>query len=135
MGKVTLTEPGSPIPGVYSVENVFEYTFCDKCGSFSIEQKTRPLSPILKSIRVIILILAVTATIGAAIITKVWTVSCIIGVIGLLIFMLISPKSYLQCRKCGNETITDSPIIGPSIPKKDVDDGLTIRNYLHSIIQ
>lgn len=34
-----IIESGKPIPGVYSVEEVFEYIVCDKCDSFSIEHQ------------------------------------------------------------------------------------------------
>jgi hypothetical protein len=37
MAKITVLKPGDRIPGVYSVERVFEYVICDLCNSFSIE--------------------------------------------------------------------------------------------------
>jgi len=37
MAKITVLKPGDRIPGVYSVERVFEYIICDACGSFSVE--------------------------------------------------------------------------------------------------
>jgi hypothetical protein len=113
MGKVALTE-FVRIAGLYeSAENIFEYFYCDKCGSFDLESHTEPYTKKMIGARIALAIsIGAFAAVGG-IFTHNWIVSCVIGGFGWIAFLIIAPKpgGFIRCRKCGNEHISNINIL------------------------
>ena len=140
MGKVIIIEPGEHIPGVYAIEIDVEYTYCDTCGSFSIEMKYHlrtPLETFASRIWIWISLFAIGWLVIAVLLTKSWFISCLVGIVGLILGLIGSPKSYLKCRKCGNEQITNENtrhFRGDDRSIIDVSDDLVIKRPLGATI-
>ena len=109
MGKVRMME-SSRIPGVYAVESDYEYTYCDDCGSFSIETVVFPSSSARKAVS-IVGVLLVVSSIGWFLLAvearTYWLSGCIAGAAGALALLASRPKATLRCRKCGAQDITN----------------------------
>lgn len=136
MGKVRITE-FYRIAGLYEpVENIYEYTYCDKCGSFDLELLFIPYTVPLILIRVAIVVVIVAAVIAVGVLSHNWIVSCVASVIGWVIFIMIAPtkKSFLVCRKCGNDNITDTNVLNLDDEMKllDVQATSAIRRFIVS---
>jgi hypothetical protein len=112
MGKVRMTEPGDRIPGVYAVENVLDYTYCDKCGSFDIGIEHHEIRPATRILTVAIGLFAVAGVFSVAVVFAFyWSSICLLGMIGLIALLILKPRKFLKCRKCGNEHITNSNVL------------------------
>jgi hypothetical protein len=140
MGKVRMSGDNQVrIPGIYEpIVDIFEYTYCDKCGSFSIEQRKRPYFKGLIAVRVIAIIFVVSLVVSVRIVMDNWFNSCLTGLIGLIgwiILIGIAPLGYLKCRKCGNEHITEANVLHYSFNDSsvlDVPDNLAMKQFIGS---
>jgi ribosomal protein L37E len=138
MGKITRTEPGERIPGVYGVENDVEYVYCDKCGSFSIEMKRRPRSSahsLFAALGILISVSAAILILVGAILTHTWLLACLLIVPGFLALAAASPRSLLKCRRCGNESISDANVLHYPLDDRtifDVPDSLIMARVVET---
>lgn len=138
MGKVRMTE-FSRILGLYEpVENIYEYTYCDKCGSFDLESYTYPYTVRLIVIRVAIVVVIGIFVIAAGILAHSWIASCVVGVIGWMAFIVVAPGpgGFLRCRKCGNKDITDTNVLNLEDDMRilDIPETSAIKRFIVSQI-
>jgi hypothetical protein len=112
VGKVRMTEYWC-VPDIQeSFATVYEYTYCDECGSFDIEYASRIPDTVSKAL-VLIIGGSYLGAIGAVFLFNAdCIVGLLIGLIGLIAFVLIGVTSRLKCRKCGNEHITSDNVLG-----------------------
>jgi len=106
MGKVRMTERSDVADIQESYDFVYDYTYCDKCGSFDVgHSSTLPLA-VDKALVVLILVSYIAAMGILVIFTSEWYLSCLAGLIGLTAFVILGSTGHLKCKKCGNERIT-----------------------------
>jgi hypothetical protein len=125
MGKIRMKE--SPHIGSPRVD--VDYTYCDKCGSFSVEKKKYPQSDFKKFMGYVGALLACGVVISF-LLSLLWkptlTGASVCGFIGVISIVFVgislSTKSYLRCRKCGNKHITDDNVLGYKENDKTVID-------------
>jgi len=73
----------------------------------------------------------------AQILTHSWILFSVLLVVGLIIFISISQKNYLKCRKCGNEQISNANVLHYKDNDEsmlDVPKELIVIKYKYSII-
>jgi hypothetical protein len=112
VGKVRMTEHWC-VPEIQeSFATVYEYTYCDECGSFDIEYASRIPEAVGKAL-VLIIAGSYLGAIGAVCLFNAdCIVGLLIGLIGLTAFVLIGTTSRLKCRKCRSEHITSDNVLG-----------------------
>lgn len=118
MGTVRMTEHHR-VTGIYEpFESIYEYTYCDRCGSFNVGYPSKPFD---KALAVTVAV-SYVAAIGVVLAANNCKASCLIGLIGLIAFLVIALRSHLRCMKCGNEQITSDNVLGYSKDDKSVID-------------
>ena len=112
MGTVRITEYWCDPDIQESFATVYEYTYCDKCGSFDMEHPSRIPDSVAKAL-VIIIGGSLLGSVGAVFVFNVdLIVGFLIGLIGVIALVLIGVTSRLKCSKCGNEHITSDNVLG-----------------------
>lgn len=141
MGKVIMVEPGGRIPGVYAIENNVEYTYCDRCGSFSIEIRSSHPQSKLESFLVKLGLWLIVASIiwffAALAFKPSWIPGCFIGLVGIAAHVLGTPHTFLKCRKCGNEHISDANALQYKADDNsvlDVPDSEIIKRHINTTV-
>lgn len=95
-----------------SYDYVFEYSYCDKCGSFDLETNSK-LADVIDKVLTLVLLGSVPIAIIIIIIDfSLWHVSCLLGIVGLCTFILIGITSYTECKKCGNTKMSTRNVLG-----------------------
>lgn len=98
-------------------EFVYEYMYCDKCGSFDIGH----LSKLPSGIETVLLYIAfgsIPVVIGILVFFDFqWRLGCPVGLIGLIAFALASWTTHLECNKCGNSQFTSKNVL--NYPEND----------------
>lgn len=136
MGKVIITKGGDPIPGVYAVENDIEYTYCDTCGSFSIDVAPHPRTRVeilAAKLWLWVTLLALGWLMIAILLAKDWSLACLFGFAGIAIGCVGVQKTYLRCRTCGNTHITDTNVRnypGDDSTIIDVSEDLVLKRFI-----
>ena len=119
---------------------VYDYTYCDQCGSFNIGCLSTIPKAVVRAIWIIVLVYFVIITGAIIYITSYWYLGCLIGPISLIAFAFIVIKgnlipTKLKCRKCGNEQITSENTLNyPENDKSviDVPDHLTLKKHIQT---
>jgi hypothetical protein len=112
MGKVRIAKHTSVPDTQESYDFVYEYTYCDQCGSFNIGLSSALPSSIEKALSIIILVSFGAAAAIAFIATSVWLLGCLIGLVGLLAFIAFNFfTSRFRCAKCGNQRISSRNVL------------------------
>jgi hypothetical protein len=112
MGKVRIAKH-TCVPDIQeSYDFIYEYTYCDQCGSFDIGlSSTLPLG-VDRALSIITLVVFVAATALVVISTSIWYLGCLVGLVGPLAFVVFKFfTSRLKCSKCGNECITSGNVL------------------------
>lgn len=121
MAKVRMVEPVSnPMPDFQeSYEVLYEYSYCDRCGSFDMQSGSLLPGPVHK-ILVFMVVIAVPAAIVGALAG--WMVSVAILLAGLAAFALLVVSGYIQCGKCRNRRFSDRNVRGYAENDRSVID-------------
>lgn len=91
---------------------VYEYTYCDQCGSFDLGVSS--ILPVKIDRAIVIAILVSFLTIGAIAVveTSFWLLGLLIGFVGLVVLVLYKLKtSRLTCNKCRNVSFSPKNIL------------------------
>ena len=135
------------IAGCYEpYESLYTYFYCDKCGSFSLESQTRIFTNkqnrnLRTMAKGLIIVETPLLAVLAWILAHNWLLCSVIFVVGLILFIILGPENvretFLKCRKCGNEHITNSNVLHYKDNDEsviDVPKELMIIRYEYSII-
>ena len=92
-------------------EFVYEYIYCDKCGSFDIGDLSK-LPSVIDNILALIALGFIPIGVGILVFWGFqWRSFCSVGLIGLIAFALASWATYLECNKCGNRQFTSKNVL------------------------
>jgi hypothetical protein len=90
---------------------VYEYTYCDQCGSFDVGLSSK-LPANFDGIMVYITFGSIALGIGILIFFSAqWRFGCLAGLFGLGAFVLSVFTSFLKCNKCGNRQFTSGNVL------------------------
>ena len=107
MGKVRISEFSDEKEIQVTWEFVYEYTYCDKCGSFDIGITSLIPKKISKYIDWFLVILLFLTAIIVGVISDKYIYACLSGLISILIFVFYKVStSTIVCNKCGNSRIS-----------------------------
>jgi hypothetical protein len=101
MGIVRMSEPDT-LSGVYALEHVYAYTYCDHCGSFHIVQKVvlTPHRHRQRSQAGILFLCAVGLLLWSPVL------SGLTAILSLIIWWQGLPRTSLACMRCGTTVLT-----------------------------
>ncbi|MFN8597760.1 MAG: hypothetical protein U0559_16450 [Anaerolineae bacterium] len=105
-----------------SFDYIYDYTYCDNCGSFNIGSSTT-----LPRVAERLLILVMLASLPVAIVVGLYFnrqlyIGCSIMLVGLSAFTWLWETSHLKCNKCGNQHITASNVLNYAKDDQSVVD-------------
>jgi hypothetical protein len=106
MAKVRMIQTYSVQDIQESFDYVYEYTYCDECGSFDIETSSSLPEAVSTTLVVITMISFLAAIVVVASFTAIWYYGCLLGLLGVLSFIIVGATGRYQCRKCGNRRIS-----------------------------
>lgn len=114
MGKVRMAELSDfPCPDTQETWGfIYDYTYCDKCGSFAISRLSTPLS-LFRKVLILAIMVSCATIIGVfVVLISNWYLACLTGLLGMLALVPVRMTTiYLKCRKCGNEHITSENVL------------------------
>ena len=112
MGKVRIAKHTCVPDTQESYDFVYEYAYCDQCGSFDIGLSSTLPSSIEKAVSITILVTFGAAAAIAVIATSDWLLGCLIGLVGLLAFFAFKFFTRrFKCGKCGNQRFTSRNVL------------------------
>jgi hypothetical protein len=91
---------------------VYEYTYCDQCGSFDLGVSL--ILPVKIDRAIVIAILVSFLAMGAMVVfeTSIWSLGLLIGCFSLVVLVLYKLKtSRLTCNKCGNVSFSPKNVL------------------------
>lgn len=102
MGKVRLSEHWTWREFQETYEFIYEYTYCDKCGSFDIRYPSTFLISVIFGIITVFLLAALGYLFTSSVVLSYFivTISLFVGA------AYLATTNHLACRKCGNRHIT-----------------------------
>ena len=136
MGKVRMKER-SAVPDIHeSFDFVYDYTYCDTCGSFDVGYSSRLPAMVEKASMLLLLLLGFTAILIIFAFPYYWYASCGLGIIAIILLIIILATSCLRCRKCGNKNITSENVLNFSEGDEsviDVPSRAILKNHIETI--
>jgi hypothetical protein len=122
VGKVRMTEH-TCVPDIQeSFDYIYDYTYCDKCGSFDIGCSTILPGIVARTLVLIVLAALPLAVVVGLSFNRQRYVGCSIGSICLIAFAILRETSRLECKKCGNQHITSSNVLNYAPDDQSVID-------------
>lgn len=104
MAKVRMIETYS-IPSIQETfDTAYDYTYCDRCGSFGVEMSSRLPRWLDKALMMVVFGSMGIFILGLA--TVSWQVMLAAVLAGLLSFIVVGASGFLKCKKCGNTQFT-----------------------------
>jgi predicted nucleic-acid-binding Zn-ribbon protein len=111
MGRVRMTEYSCEPDIQQSFAYVYDYVYCDKCGSFNIKMSSKIPELISQSLFVLTLISIGAGVVIFAINVKLWQISCLFDALGFISFVIVGVSGKYYCKKCGNDHITSNNVL------------------------
>jgi len=138
MGTLRITKHTCEYDIQESYDFIYEYTYCDQCGSFDIGGS----SILPRKVDMIIGFIILAGFLAAIVITvksgSVWYLGCLGGLVELIAyfgFKIYSTR--LKCNKCGNKRITSGNVRGyreNDASVIDVPENRVLRKHIETII-
>lgn len=118
MGRVSISEIHDEAYGLVQYELIYEYKYCDECGSFNIKRAPR----VHETIQSALLILAFGSCFGAFILLDQFKLACPIALVSIVSFLLLEyfagPET---CMKCGNTYFSSENVLNYPNDKSVLD--------------
>ena len=119
MGKVRMTEYDSIPEFQETNEILYDYTYCDNCGSFNIVHLSR--LPLVIDKGLIVFVLASYIAVFVLLFFN-WHLSCLVSILGVSALIVTVSTAYRECAKCGNKHITSNNVLHYSQNDRSVID-------------